>query len=136
MLAPPPTVEMMVRPTLLVLVITWPAVSEIELLVRVAAWLEAGAEVIELSGGADVTAFVEDAGGAAVVEVSGDAALLDAGVVGGLAAAEEGVDDWAIGGTGATRVVVCGPPGKVVVGVVPLLISPAWRFTSSTTSEF
>ena len=100
--APPPTVEMTVRPTPLVVVITSPAVREMEL----------------LPTAADVTTG-EPFAAVLVVATTGAAALVASG---------EGVE---IGATGLTCEVADSGllSAEVVAGVVPLLMS--CRFTNS-----
>ena len=93
--APPPTVEMTVKPTPLVVVMTSPAVSD--------------GEEEDVVSAADVIDAVSD-----------DAALSDVGVD---AVSEAAVDDSPPSGTGVTRVVGSeDSPAEVVVGRVPLLI--------------
>ncbi len=107
--APPPTVEMTVRPTRLVVVITSPAVREMELPPAAAA---VGDGVKEPTTGEPFAAVL-------VVATTGAAALV---------ASAEAVE---IGATGLTCEVAGSGllSGEVVAGVVPLLMS--CRFTNS-----
>ena len=128
--APPPTVEMMVKPTALVVVTTWPVVRELEV-ARVLGVEDVIGAAGELVTTAEVDGVLEE------TRAAFDEVPVDGEFDGGLAAAElvgsgvvcpgVGVPDSDIGGTGVTRVLVCGLAGGGAFGVVvvPLLMSPA-----------
>lgn len=108
--APPPTVEITMRPTPLVLVITSPAVRETELPPAVTAAV--GVDVKEPTTGEPFVSVL------VVATTTGAAALVSSG------------EDVEIGATGLMGVVAdSGLFAEVVVGVVPLLMS--CRFTNS-----
>lgn len=127
--APPPTVDMTTRPTPLVMVMTSPAVREML------------GEVVVAAACAEVVAGEVELG----TEAGLDEVLVDVVVIGELPAELEpvsvtgptGVEGSDMGATGVGRVVVDWglTAAGVVVGTVPLLISPA-RLARSTTSIF
>lgn len=110
--APPPTVEMTVRPAGLTAVITWPAVREME---------RPGAGVVEAPPAA-VVGVTEPMTGEPFASVL----VVGEGAGGEFVSPARVVEPPATGATGVTRVVAgsAGLPAGVVVGAVPLLRAP------------